>query len=516
MDIRSVLPDEAQRSIESLARDAIESSRNAVLVNLRFLARSMTLLPSVAADGYSLATDGRRLIYGPRDFLGRYAASPQQAARDCLHTLLHCVFLHPFIDHIERPAVWDAACDIAVESVIDELDLAVCRCPRQQDHAAQVHRLKEAVDPFTAEKLYRHLCDSDIDDDAVSALRAGFYADDHALWYRIAVGKGDDASTAPGDGEAAQGQGMAPGKAGTHDGKRPEDREHRSRSQQGHAPDTMKEQPENARPAAGERHADTITLDRSRERWKNAAYEMGVELDTFAKLWGSQGAGLSMMLRQATRDHQDYGEFLRKFAVNGEHMRLSPDEFDYGYYCYGLSLYGDMPLIEPVEYVEERRIRDFVIAIDTSASTKDELVHRFLAKTYGILHQSGGFFQRANIYIIQCDAQIADVVHVASPEEFDEYLAHMEVKGLGGTDFRPVFEYVDGLIDQGELQNMAGLVYFTDGQGTYPAVKPAYDAAFVFVDDWRAAQRVPSWAMTLELDSSDIEGFAPPVQGDRT
>ena len=72
-----------------------------------------------------------------------------------------------------------------------------------------------------------------------------------------------------------------------------------------------------------------------------------------------------------TREKQDYREFLRKFARMGEQIRVNDDEFDYVYYCYGLKRYGNLPLIEPLEYVEERRIRDFVIAIDTSASTKD-------------------------------------------------------------------------------------------------------------------------------------------------
>lgn len=47
-------------------------------------------------------------------------------------------------------------------------------------------------------------------------------------------------------------------------------------------------------------------------------------------------------------------------------MHIDPDEFDYNFYTYGLSHYGNMPLIEPVEQREVRRIQDFVIVIDTS------------------------------------------------------------------------------------------------------------------------------------------------------
>lgn len=37
-------------------------------------------------------------------------------------------------------------------------------------------------------------------------------------------------------------------------------------------------------------------------------------------------------------------------------------------------MYGNMPLIEPQETKELRKIEDFVIAIDTSMSCKEELI----------------------------------------------------------------------------------------------------------------------------------------------
>ena len=162
-----------------------------------------------------------------------------------------------------------------------------------------------------------------------------------------------------------------------------------------------------------------MNLDRSREQWKNAALEMGVQLDAYAKLWGVKGANLAMNLRAVTREKQDYREFLRKFARCAEQIRVNDDEFDYVYYCYGLERYGNLPLIEPLEYVEEKRIRDFVIAIDTSASTKDGLVRRFIEKTYAILEQETSFFADMNVLIVQCDAAVTDVAHIANLRDLD-------------------------------------------------------------------------------------------------
>lgn len=93
----------------------------------------------------------------------------------------------------------------------------------------------------------------------------------------------------------------------------------------------------------------------------------------------------------------------------------------------------------------------------------------------------------------------------------DAYLDNLEIKGLGGTDFRPVFAYVDGALERGEIANLGGLIYFTDGQGTYPARKPDYDVAFVFADEATAAASppVPPWAMKVVLDDTVALDDAP-------
>ena len=74
-----------------------------------------------------------------------------------------------------------------------------------------------------------------------------------------------------------------------------------------------------------------------------------------------------------------------------------------------------------------------------------------------------------------------------------------------GTDFRPVFTYVDKLIEQREFENLKGLIYFTDGYGTYPSRKPNYDTAFVFLDeDYVETPDVPAWAIKLVLSTDDV------------
>ena len=49
---------------------------------------------------------------------------------------------------------------------------------------------------------------------------------------------------------------------------------------------------------------------------------------------------------------------LHELSEVRESRHVSGDEFQYAWYCYGLEHYGGMPLIEPAEGAEERRLRE--------------------------------------------------------------------------------------------------------------------------------------------------------------
>jgi len=68
--------------------------------------------------------------------------------------------------------------------------------------------------------------------------------------------------------------------------------------------------------------------------------------------------------------------------------------------------------------------------------------------------------------------------------------------------------YVETLRDRGELAEMKGLIYFTDGLGSFPEKPPDYDTAFVFMDEeGRDLPPVPPWAMKVVIDEAGINRF---------
>ncbi len=246
------------------------------------------------------------------------------------------------------------------------------------------------------------------------------------------------------------------------------------------------------------------TKEELKQIWAEISKRIEVDLETFSEGIGSTSGILLQNLKEINREKYDYTEFLKKFAVFCEDMKVNEDEFDYIFYTVGLKMFKKMPLIEPLEYMEVKRIKEFVIAIDTSASTSGELVKKFVTKTYNILKQEESFHSKFNLHIIQCDFKIQEVAKITSEVEFDNYIKKMKLSGFGGTDFRPVFTYVDKMIDKHEFTNLKGLIYLTDGYGEFPKKKPSYETAVVYIDDFCNNPDVPTWAIKLVLKSEEI------------
>lgn len=461
--------EEQKKQLDKLARDVLILSRNTLLVNLRFLDSALSQFEFYPIDDSTLLTDGKHILYNPSHILKNYKLAKEIPVRDYLHIVMHCVFRHIYMDPTLNRSYWDLACDIAVENIITELGLKAVETLREKNQQSFIDNLKKEMKFLTAEKIYAYLRDNVADPVKMAQLRGYFYADNHEIWYMtedeiaavfgLSYGSGSsygkqDGDNADGDGEEGNGKGA-------------------------------------------------FSAEMS-QIWSDISERMQVDIETFGKQKGNIPSSMTQNLTAVNREKYDYTSFLKKFAVMGEAMKINDDEFDYIFYTYGLKMYEKMPLIEPLEYKDVKRIKEFVIAIDTSGSTSGELVQKFVQKTYNVLKSTESFFSKINLHIIQCDAEIQEHVKITNQEEFDNYLKTMQIHGLGGTDFRPVFELTQKLIDEKEFTNLKGLIYFTDGYGTFPEKMPAYDTAFVFVDDEYNNPDVPPWAIKLVLQKDEI------------
>lgn len=242
----------------------------------------------------------------------------------------------------------------------------------------------------------------------------------------------------------------------------------------------------------------TPSQQQIQNNWDKISRQSDMELERHGD---DDGKGTNLIRKNIRTDKswRSYKDFLRKFAVLREEMHCDPDEYDRNLYTYGLNVYGNMPIIEPLETREVMRIQEFVVVIDTSYSTSGELVKNFLKETFTILSEENSFFKKCRLHVIQCDDDVRSDIVISDRNELSRMINSFELMGGGNTDFRPAFRYVGDLISNGELKNLKGLIYFTDGKGTYPQKRPPYKTAFVYVNDYKE-QQVPPWAIRLRIE----------------
>lgn len=465
----------------SLARDILKLSRNTIIVNMRFIDAAIGMIDDMPYKG-TIACDGKNFFFDPKFILQCFKRGREIPVRNYFHMLLHCIFRHYITGPDINEEAWGLACDIAAENIINEIDLPSMH--RQDEEQKKIiSEIQAKVNFLTAEKIYRYLLNNDISRITIAEWRKHFTADDHSIWFNHSSG-------------------------GISSGDKDGNSDKTANSENNSASADSEESSDNQDNDSNAENDNKSGKSETDNQWEELAEKILTDLETMSKRQGDKSANFIQNLKAVTREKYDYSEFLKKFSVMGEKMKINDDEFDYIFYTYGMSILSSfgrkMPLIEPLEYKEIKSIREFVIAIDTSGSVHGELVQKFIQKTYNILKQTESFFTRINLHIIQCDAEIQEDVKITSQDEFDNYLKNMKLKGFGGTDFRPVFSYVDRLRNNHEFVNLKGLIYFTDGYGIFPERQPDYNTAFVFIDDNYNNPEVPVWAIKLILQSNEI------------
>lgn len=417
-----------------IGREILFSARTELYMSLPFLDEAVSAL-TVADEGYdaaTLATDAKHLY-----FSGAWLAQQLEHARTAvnrayLHTVFHCLLRHPAKAKNRDTPLWDLACDIAAESMLDSLDYRCLREDKPSVRRQNVYRrLREAMPVLTAEAIYRQFRRERLNSYDCATLARVFCVDDHTLW-----------------------------------------------------------------PASDDGEQD--------RQWQQTAARTQTAMETVFNNQAAGGEAVREQLSVSAQPTTDYRAFLRRFAALREEVAIDADSFDYGYYAYGLRHYGNMPLIEPLETREVRKIEDFVIAIDTSMSTSGELVRSFLSYTYSLLKGSESFFRHINLRILQCDDQLRSDKRITNERDLRDYMEHFELIGQSATDFRPVFEHVDQLVSEGAFHHLRGIIYFTDGLGIYPKKRPRYDAAFVMLEGEAYPENVPPWGIRAILREAEI------------
>lgn len=101
------------------------------------------------------------------------------------------------------------------------------------------------------------------------------------------------------------------------------------------------------------------------------------------------------------------------------------------------------------------------VAVDSSGSINEELLGAFLSEFESIMQS----FPAVKIELLIADAKVHGHYTFQSSQPMK-----YAIKGGGGTDFRPVFDYIEA-----NLPMTSMLLYFTDGDGQFPKKAPYYE-----------------------------------------
>ena len=438
------IQEDITRRFQAVSIQILTAARNELYMDQHYLALALGALTfAVTTQIPGIGTDGANLAAHPKVLADLYERDRRLVNRIFLHEVYHCLFRHIFKPVPEDRDLWMLACDMAVEFLMDGQNLRATRMPRSRLRENMREELSRSLKVLNAEGIYRELVRMRMTGTQLSRLRQEFGVDDHSLWPSL---------------QADEKQPKLPPKS--------------------------------------------VLL---RKKWEDISSKTQTDMESFSVEQSSGNGDLLEETQVENRERFEYRAFLRRFAALREEMHIDMDSWDSILYALGLEMYGNMPLIEPVETREVKKIDEFVIVIDTSMSVSGPLVHSFLEQTYSVLSESESYLHKVHIRILQCDEQVLSDQLITSQEELKDYMEHFRLQGGGGTDFRPAFEYVENLILEKQFHDLRGLLYFTDGRGIYPKKKPPFETAFIFCEESCESSQVPAWAISLMIPRQDLE-----------
>src|SRR5882724_5565984 len=387
----------AQSSVEQ----KLTRARTQLLLNQPFFGTLCLRLKLMPGPRPTLATDGTRIVYNP-SFIE--SLTPAELEGCIAHEVLHCALGHHCRRGEREPRLWNQAADYAINPIVVKNGLKL---------PAGV-LLDPQYENLSAEEIYARL-KKDASSGGGSEPNPGAGS---------ASGSQANGQPQPGPTSPSTVQSMRPG-GGSPNACAQAPGTDASPGGIGEVLDAADEDGDPASPAE---------LSRQQHEWSIAA-EQAMRT---AKACGNAPADLERVLTESRESKQDWRAILRAFiaATSVSDYRWTPP--NRRHVAAGLYLPS----------IDRTGVGPIVIGVDTSGSIGTEELEQFAGEISAISDDA----QPETIHVVYCDAAVQTVQEFGPSEAVT-----LEPKGGGGTDFRPVFEWVD----QNGL-SPACLIYLTD------------------------------------------------------
>lgn len=406
----------------------LAAARTRLILDKPFLGALALRLPMVAADPKWCQTTATdaRSFYYNPDYID--SLSLEQTQFVLAHEALHCALSHFARRQHRIKQRWDVACDHAINPLLVKDGL-------KPPPGALVLDLFEGM---TAEEIYPCIDENNTD----------LPMDQHI--YDGPDGNPQSRGQQQDDEQRAGGQGQTPqqGETGVGDG------------QEGSQQDGQNGAPQPRPLTTGERE---ILAAQWQQRLAGAAQQ--------AQQAGKLGGLLARMVGELLQPKLPWRMLLARYMT-----QVARDDFSYT-----RPSRREGQMILPSLRSEQA---DVVVALDTSSSVNSEELNEFLAEINALKGQL-----RARVTLHACDTALAE----GGPwifEPWEELKLPQEFQGGGGTDFRPIFKWVE---QQGRSPDL--LLYFTDAEGDFPQSEPSYPVI------WLVKGKAPvPWGQRVQLN----------------
>ena len=395
-------------NIHNGSEQKLTKARTQLLLNQPFFGTLCVRLKRVPGSVPTMATNGRVIVYNPEFVKGLTAAELEAVVA---HETLHCALGHHCRRGERDPELCNEAADLAINPILVAnkftlptgalLDPAYQNLSAEEIYARRLRASSRANAPDSSS--------SQSDDGG-----GGCGAPDKKPKSQAACG---DLS----QNDSKQGKPTSQIPTGASEGGAPD-------SRPGHFGEVLDATDNEGMPAS------PAEKSRQQQEWSIAAEQAICS----AKSCGHEAANLERPLRESRESRQDWRAILREFvaAVAPSDYRWSPP--NRRYIASGLYLPS----------IERRGVGPVVIGVDTSGSIGTEELEQFAGEISAIAEEA------SRRRFMWCTA----TPWSSPPRSFlHRSQSGWSQKGGGGTDFRPVFTWVE----QNEL-NPVCLIYLTD------------------------------------------------------
>jgi predicted metal-dependent peptidase len=197
-------------------------------------------------------------------------------------------------------------------------------------------------------------------------------------------------------------------------------------------------------------------LETIMEEWREAT----VQAATAARKAGKLPGGLDRFVRRVAAGRVDWRSLLRQFL---DQVRAS----DYSWSRPSRRHISSGLILPSMRSIETGLI---VFAFDTSGSMDERILKASWGECVSALEDI-----RPEAKLIMCDSRVQ---RVDSVEPGDLLPDDLNLPGGGGTDFRPIFKRIES-----EGWSPACVVIFTDLDGNFPDLEPAYPVIWIADND---------------------------------